>query len=571
MLPQCSHKCSHITRKRGVYYYRRRLPKPFFGEIAVSLHTKAFLEAAWLSQRLDSAFERALRGMTETSNKRADIAEIAKQYLRESLEHDMLVRQRQAGQPPATGWFKWESSVDAVDLELDAAKAVLAGRKPAGLKIDQIDWMMDTYKVPQEQRQELTFAILRADVAKWETIRKRTLGELDGFQDGPTAATTRSPTEPNTSNALPAVTGRLLSESLPGFLTLMTEQGVWRGQTLAQNKATYDMFIECCGDRPIASYERKDLAAFFDLLRGLPKLYSKSAEWKGLPLAEIVARSKEQDYERLSMTTIKRHFSALGRLFDYLRKRGEYLAENPAYGFEFPDKRRAREKRRMWEGEKLAKLFSSPVWTGCFSEGRHSRPGSLIIKDEKYWLPLLGLYHGNRLEEFAQLCRGDVRQEEGIWFLDVNDEGDKRIKNQQSKRRVPLHPELSRLGFLDYVNKIATKPEDRIFPQLRPGGPDSKLGYFFTKWWTQYRKDIKIYERGLDYHSFRAGVTTKLAAAGVSLEVRNELLGHEGKSVDEQAYLKGFPLPVLADAINLIHWPEVNLSAPKNEHLRHEA
>ena len=169
MLPQCS----HITRKRGVYYYRRRLPKPFFGEIAVSLRTKAFLEAAWLSQRLDSAFERALQGMTETSDTRADIAEIAKQYLRESLEHDMLVRQRQAGQPPATGWVKWASSIDAVDLELDAAKAVLAGRKPAGLKIDQIDWLMDTYKVPEEQRQELTFAILRADVAKWETIRKR--------------------------------------------------------------------------------------------------------------------------------------------------------------------------------------------------------------------------------------------------------------------------------------------------------------------------------------------------------------------------------------------------------------
>ena len=497
--------------------------------------------------------------MTETSNTRADIAEIAKQYLRESLEHDMLVRQRQAGQPPATGWFEWESSIDAVDLELDSAKAVLAGRKPAGLKIDQIDWMMDTYKVPEEQRHELTFAILRADVAKWETIRKRTLGELDGFQDGPTAATTRSPIESDTSNALPAVTSPLLSEILPGFLKLMSEQEVWRGQTLAQNKATYDMFVACRGDHPVASYERKDLAAFFDLLRGLPKLYSKSAEWKGLSLTQIVERTKGQDHERLSIKTMKRHFSALGRLFDYLRKRGEYLGENPAYGFEFPDKRRDRDKRKIWEGERLTKLFASPVWTGCLSESRRSRPGSLIIKDEKYWLPLLGLYHGNRLEEFAQLRREDVRQEEEVWFLDINDEGDKQIKNVQSKRRVPLHPELYRLGFLDYVQQIAIKPEDRIFPQLRPGGPDKKLGYFFTKWWTQYRKDVGVYEKGYDYHSFRAGVTTKLASAGVPLEVRNELLGHEGTSVDERVYLKGFPLRALADAIRFVSWPEVKL------------
>ena len=177
--------------------------------------------------------------------------------------------------------------------------------------------------------------------------------------------------------------GPRLSEALRGFLEFMSEQGVWRGQTLAQNTATYEMFIECCGDRPVTRYERKDLAVFFDLLRGLPRLYSKSAEWKGLPLTEIIAQTTGQDHERLSITTMKRHFSALGRLFDYLRKRGEYLGENPAYGFEFPDKRRAREKRHMWQGESLTKLFSSPVWTGCFSEARRSRPGKHIIKDDK--------------------------------------------------------------------------------------------------------------------------------------------------------------------------------------------
>jgi hypothetical protein len=213
----------------------------------------------------------------------------------------------------------------------------------------------------------------------------------------------------------------------------------------------------------------------------------------------------------------------------------------------------------MWEGEPLRKLFASPVWTGCYSEGRRARPGTRIIKDEKYWLPLLALYHGNRLEEFAQLHRTDVRQEEDIWFLDINDEGDKQVKNEQSKRRVPLHPELFRLGFLNYVETIAPNKNDRVFPLLRPGGPDNKLGFFFTKWWSRYRKDTGVYEKGLDYHSFRAGVATKLAQANVSLEVRNELLGHEGKSTDERNYQKGFSLKFLAEAIAKVSWPEVRL------------
>jgi len=50
------------------------------------------------------------------------------------------------------------------------------------------------------------------------------------------------------------------------------------------------------------------------------------------------------------------------------------------------------------------------------------------------------------------------------------------------------------------------------------------------------QKDVGLYEKGLDYHSFRGGVTTKLTAANVSLDVRNELLGHEGASVDERVY-----------------------------------
>jgi hypothetical protein len=68
MLPQCSHKCSRITRKRGVYY-RRRLPRPHSGEIAVSLRTRWFRGAQALAAILDSAFDKffASRAMTTDS------------------------------------------------------------------------------------------------------------------------------------------------------------------------------------------------------------------------------------------------------------------------------------------------------------------------------------------------------------------------------------------------------------------------------------------------------------------------------------------------------------------------
>ena len=410
---------------------------------------------------------------------------------------------------------------------------------------------MQAHSVPLELRGALALGILRARVEKWETVRRRTLGEFP-----PIADTFETNRDVQTCVDTSAPVGPLLSAVLPNFLAMMEKDEGWRGQTLAQSTATYRMFLECCGDRPVAEYQRKDLAKFYDLLRGLPALYSKRRNWSGRPLSEIVESTKDADHPRLTMKTVKRHFSALGRLFSYLKRRGEYTGENPAHGFEFPNKGRARDKRRMWEGEALRRLFASPVWTGCLSESRRSAPGPHIIKDEKYWLPILALFHGNRLEEFAQLRRGDVRCEDGIWYLDINDDDTKQVKDAQSKRRVPVHPRVQQLGFLEYVETAAAKPDDQVFPQLRPGGPDGKLGYFFTKWWTRYRKDIGLYEKGLDYHAFRGSVATKLAAADVSLDIRNELLGHEGKSVDERVYQKGLPLAVLATAIVRIEWAE---------------
>jgi len=554
MLPQCS----HITRKRGVFYYRRRIPGQPRREVTVSLRTRQLCLARWLAAGLDHEFGRIIASVNETK-KTVDIQSIARQYLKQRLDSDMEVR---IGSPNVGVYSRSRDrgrivadDLEWIDGELATAQTELAERLYEHQR-SLLDELMAQYGVAEEQREELAFAIFRANVEKWQIIRNRTLGDFDAFgAPGPRTSASGQLAE----GATPAKHPPLFSEALPGFIMLMEQNEGWRGQTLAQSQSTFRMFVECCGDRPVSEYQRIDLTKFYDVLRGLPKLYAKSREWRGLSLSEIAARSKDHDVSRVSITTVKRHFAALGRLFSYLKRRGEITGENPAHGHEFPKKGRTRDRRSMWSAKALATLFASPVWTGCLSVARRSRPGTLIIKDEKYWLPLLGVYHGNRLEEFAQLVRSDVGQQEGIWFLDVNDDGDKQIKNEQSKRRVPLHPELLRLGFLQYVKATAPGSADRIFPLLRPGGPDHKLGYYFSKWWSQYRKDVGVYEKGLDYHSFRATVATKLAEADVSLEVRNELLGHEGKSIDEQNYQKGFSLKLLADAISRVEWSEIRL------------
>ena len=60
MLPQCS----HITKKRGVYYYRRRIPKCPNREVALSLRTRIFRVAECLATELDQEFRRLTEDVT---------------------------------------------------------------------------------------------------------------------------------------------------------------------------------------------------------------------------------------------------------------------------------------------------------------------------------------------------------------------------------------------------------------------------------------------------------------------------------------------------------------------------
>lgn len=196
------------------------------------------------------------------------------------------------------------------------------------------------------------------------------------------------------------------------------------------------------------------------------------------------------------------------------------------------------------------------MWTGSHPVFR-AKAGAKTIRDDKYWLPLLGLYHGNRLEEFAQLRREDMKTESGIPYLHIHGEDGRQIKNEQSARRVPIHPTIIELGFIEYVENVAPKSGDMVFPLLKPGGPDKKVGYYFTKWWTNYRRAVRVYEPGLDYHSFRHGVTTKLFAAGVARDVVDELTGHEGEGTSQTVYRHDTPIEGLRAAIEKVKWPEV--------------
>nr|WP_208631337.1 hypothetical protein [Sphingomonas aurantiaca] len=202
----------------------------------------------------------------------------------------------------------------------------------------------------------------------------------------------------------------------------------------------------------------------------------------------------------------------------------------------------------------LQAIFASPV----YANGDRPKGGRL---EAAYWLPLLGLFTGARLEEIGQLRVSDVQRKDypdqdgkmlSGWFLSIAAGTDElgqanRIKNAASERLVPLHPELERLGFITYVEKLADQ-KGRVFPDLKPniyGRHTAKWG----EWFGRYLRTVcGVADKRKVFHSFRHTFKDYTRRARIAEGVQRQLMGHAGRDVADD-YGSGYDLLSLVEAM----------------------
>jgi integrase len=187
----------------------------------------------------------------------------------------------------------------------------------------------------------------------------------------------------------------------------------------------------------------------------------------------------------------------------------------------------------------LKKLFSAPLYTGCEDDGDNfAKPGKRVIRRGRFWVPLIALFHGLRLNEICQLYTQDVRALEGELVLEVRpslDGGeahDKRLKNKASTRTVPIHPDLLKMGFAEFVEQRRQDAKSpRLFPELRSAPKSGSYGDIFSKWFTRFLVSTLGEKPRATFHSFRHGWRDALREADVSEERVNKLGGwaHHGQ------------------------------------------
>ena len=142
---------------------------------------------------------------------------------------------------------------------------------------------------------------------------------------------------------------------------------------------------------------------------------------------------------------------------------------------------------------------------------------------EQKWVGLIGLYHGARAGEIAQLRKSEVKLDKASnrWYMVITNQAGS-VKTQDSNRLVPLHKRLIELGFLDYFEDIESP---LLFPKIN----NSKMTQWLYRVLERAGVD-RFDDLGLkrDFHSFRHTViTTLLRNTTVNESIVQAIVGHK--------------------------------------------
>jgi integrase len=276
-----------------------------------------------------------------------------------------------------------------------------------------------------------------------------------------------------------------------------------RDATLAGHRLRVRSFIDARGDIPLASITRSMASDF---------------------LSSLAAKG-------LSNRTINNYTTTMQCVFKSARNRGRYTGDIP-----FADmKRKAGGKSYIpFSDEEVKAIFAA---LPCEIKPAKHTPQTALP-----WIVRIAAFSGLRIEEISQLTTTDIetRGTNGgtqIVFNVHNGDSDHHLKTDSAARVVPVHSELVRMGFLDYVAKLPIGP---LFPGLsRRKSKGNKIGARAGELFRKLLIKLGIKRQGKVFHSWRHNVSESLERAGISETDVARILGHSIPGLSFGVYSSG--------------------------------
>jgi len=589
-----------IKNEHGVFHVRRKVPKAL--EVATAramgvpkervswlketLGTKDEKQAKVLAKPVMMKFDRILAQAeallvehpVRTELTEAEIKQIADYFYAYQLGADEELREEGIGSDPvfadvhrqlAEAGIEFETPFtvagqtgaglsdrmmhkieEDVSIVLPAAKEALARGNVNFIRYE-LNELLQLFRINLDPTCAAYRKVARAVIEAWvralEDVRARNRGEpID------------SPKLPDPTSTSPA-SGCGLRAAYDGW-DKMEPRPI---STRMEFSRGIDRFIELHGDLDVVQINRRHVREFREAAQLVPK--RRIGKLRKAPLPKLVEWSREHPGTVcIGAATINKWLTCLQGVLNWARKNGVIPDEapwaDPVAGMRLKE---ARSQRRPWEPEELLVLFGSSIYI----QGARPIGGK---GEAAYWLPLLALYSGARLNELAPMCANDVKFDaaSGVRFLTVIEDAEdgRRLKTETSVRAVPIHPELMRIGFMEFVDQVRSNggQSARLFPKLQQGSKGG-FGEAFSKWFGRYKRSLGIDNEQSVFHSFRHGFKDALRAAGVNEDVNDALTGHSGGNAVARGYgsddmVRRFGFHTLCAAVEKARYSSLDLS-----------
>jgi len=346
--------------------------------------------------------------------------------------------------------------------------------------------------------------------------------------------------------AAPEHDSALLSEGIDEYVKDVKRGNNWTESTEYENYKIFQLVVQVIGDIPINSLTGEHARNFKQVLLKLPPYMNTKALYKGKSIDEVLAMKPS---EILSITTVNKYLNRISSLTAWL-KDNKYLSDNVFEGVSIKQKKTKsdKEEREIFSDEELKRIFSHPHFTG------KKKP----LHAHYYFLPLISLYSGLRISEASQLQLDDLELIGGKWFFNINDDGDKQLKNTAAKRAVPVHPKLIELNLLKYIEKLWDRQEFRLFPEIKR----RRKGYGVdpSKWFGRFRKSssVMVVKPTTTFHSLRHNFIDTMQKLDIVETHTATVVGHTfAKSESYKRYGKGFASEKLVECVEKVSYDNV--------------
>jgi integrase len=359
-----------------------------------------------------------------------------------------------------------------------------------------------------------------------------------------------APVPDNISSTAPS-----LPEEPPVLLGTMAEKYIkenqllkrWADSTEKSASAAINLLVEYfTSGTDMHQMTREQLLEFREIIPRIPAYRNTRKQYKGKSIHELVVMENVHTIKLKTQQNIMVYIIAF---FSWCSSpQNKNCIENIAKGLDIPDAPYSapNKLRDNFDIDELQNMI---------------RGLSQLNTDSKkwawrYWIPIIGMHTGMRINEICQLYLSDIIQQDNIAFFDINPfspHEDKRVKNKSSVRLVPIPSTILNLNFLSFVENVKAQQVEHLFPDLtyeKSQGYKRNMGRWFNQ---TFKKQHMSESSKKTFHSLRGNFLTQLNSSNPNHVFMQYLAGHARTDITASTYISP-TCQQLKDTIELLDY-----------------